>query len=160
MASLTRLPAQAGGGGMAPQSAPGPERRTLSLQRARLFALRATSRACALDVHCARLTAFPSTFGPPRFALLILWSSVEHDMRGAPPPARAPSTEEGRQPVNNGQSAPGSLAAIEVADVVCQFGRIRALDGVSLRVMAGTVVGVRGPNGAGKTTLIDVSCRL
>jgi len=108
----------------------------------------------------ARLTAFPSTFGPPRFALLILWSSVEHDMRGAPPPARAPSTEEGRQPVNNGQSAPGSLAAIEVADVVCQFGRIRALDGVSLRVMAGTVVGVLGPNGAGKTTLIDVICGL
>jgi ABC-2 type transport system ATP-binding protein len=50
--------------------------------------------------------------------------------------------------------------AVEVADVVCQFGRIRALDGVSLRVTAGTVVGVVGPNGAGKTTLIDVICGL
>src|SRR5947208_11859545 len=81
-------------------------------------------------------------------------------MRGAPSPAAAPSTVEGRRPVNNGRSAPGSPAAIEVADVVCQFGRIRALDGVSLRVMPGTVVGVLGPNGAGKTTLIDAICGL
>jgi len=54
---------------------------------------------------------------------------------------------------------PGS-PAVEVNDVVCQFGRIRALDGLSLRVMPGTVVGVVGPNGAGKTTLIDVVCGL
>src|SRR5437773_158240 len=81
-------------------------------------------------------------------------------MRGAPSPAAAPSTVDGRRPVNNGRSAPGSPAAIEVADVVCQFGRIRALDGVSLRVMPGTVVGVLGPNGAGKTTLIDAICGL
>src|SRR5438445_7073012 len=56
--------------------------------------------------------------------------------------------------------AAGSSPAVDVADVVCQFGRIRALDGVSLRVMPGTVVGVVGPNGAGKTTLIDVICGL
>src|SRR5437870_13092448 len=68
--------------------------------------------------------------------------------------------------VNNGKSAlasqmaAGSSRAVDVADVVCQFGRIRALDGVSLRVMPGTVVGVVGPNGAGKTTLIDVICGL
>src|SRR5437016_3806492 len=81
-------------------------------------------------------------------------------MRGAPSPAAAPSTVDGRRPVNNGRSAPGSPAAIEVADVVCQFGRIRALDGVSLRVMPGTVVGVLGPTGAGKTTLVDAICGL
>src|SRR5438477_4725715 len=68
--------------------------------------------------------------------------------------------------VNNGRSslasqmAAGSSPAVEVADVVCQFGRIRGLDGVSLRVLPGTVVGVVGPNGAGKTTLIDVICGL
>ncbi|HEY4953679.1 MAG TPA: ABC transporter ATP-binding protein [Gemmatimonadaceae bacterium] len=50
--------------------------------------------------------------------------------------------------------------AVEIHDVVCQFGRIRALDGLSLSVLPGTVVGIVGPNGAGKTTLIDVICGL
>jgi ABC-2 type transport system ATP-binding protein len=50
--------------------------------------------------------------------------------------------------------------AVEIRDVVCQFGRIRALDGLSLDILAGTVVGIVGPNGAGKTTLIDVICGL
>jgi ABC-2 type transport system ATP-binding protein len=53
-----------------------------------------------------------------------------------------------------------SVAAIDVVDVTCTFGRVRALDGLSLRVQPGTVVGVVGPNGAGKTTLIDVICGL
>jgi ABC-2 type transport system ATP-binding protein len=51
-------------------------------------------------------------------------------------------------------------SAVEIRDVVCQFGRIRALDALSLEVASGTVVGVVGPNGAGKTTLIDVICGL
>jgi ABC-2 type transport system ATP-binding protein len=49
---------------------------------------------------------------------------------------------------------------VEVVDVTCSFGPRRALDGVSLRVLPGTVVGIVGPNGAGKTTLIDVICGL
>ena len=49
---------------------------------------------------------------------------------------------------------------VEVADVTCDFGQVRALDCLSLRVLAGTVVGIVGPNGAGKTTLIDVICGL
>lgn len=57
-------------------------------------------------------------------------------------------------------AAPQSTSAVEIRDVVCQFGRIRALDGLSLDVKPGTVVGVVGPNGAGKTTLIDVICGL
>jgi ABC-2 type transport system ATP-binding protein len=53
-----------------------------------------------------------------------------------------------------------SVPAVEIHDIVCQFGRIRALNGLSLTVQPGTVVGIVGPNGAGKTTLIDVICGL
>jgi len=51
-------------------------------------------------------------------------------------------------------------AAIEVVDVSRNFGRIRAIDGLSLNVRTGSVVGIVGPNGAGKTTLIDMICGL
>ncbi len=57
-------------------------------------------------------------------------------------------------------TSPEPTAAVEVSGVSCSFGRVRALDDVSLRVLQGTVVGVVGPNGAGKTTLIDVICGL
>src|SRR5215210_7046932 len=53
-----------------------------------------------------------------------------------------------------------SSPAIEIRNVVCQFGNVFALGGVSLQVDAGTVMGIVGPNGAGKTTLIDVICSL
>jgi len=49
---------------------------------------------------------------------------------------------------------------IEVVDVSCSFGQVRALDGLTLRVFPGSVVGLVGPNGAGKTTFIDVICGL
>jgi ABC-2 type transport system ATP-binding protein len=47
-------------------------------------------------------------------------------------------------------------AAIEVAGLVKDFGRTRALDGVELRVEPGEVHGFLGPNGAGKSTTIRV----
>jgi daunorubicin resistance ABC transporter ATP-binding subunit len=45
---------------------------------------------------------------------------------------------------------------IEARGVVKRFGKTRALDGVSLHVAEGTVLGLLGPNGAGKTTMIRV----
>ena len=44
--------------------------------------------------------------------------------------------------------------AVEVHDVVKSFGRLRALDGISLSIRRGEIYGLLGPNGAGKTTLI------
>jgi ABC-2 type transport system ATP-binding protein len=39
-------------------------------------------------------------------------------------------------------------------DVTRTFGDLRAVDGVSLRVLAGTILGLIGPSGSGKTTAI------
>jgi len=49
---------------------------------------------------------------------------------------------------------------VQVRDVVHDFGRVRALDGVSLDVEPGVLYGLLGPNGAGKTTLIRVLATL
>lgn len=42
------------------------------------------------------------------------------------------------------------------SDVSRHFGSLAAVDGVSLQVMPGEVLGIGGPNGAGKTTFFDV----
>lgn len=49
-----------------------------------------------------------------------------------------------------------TAAELKVQDVKVAFGGVQALNGVTLSVAGGEVVGVIGPNGAGKTALLDV----
>ncbi|MDA1476968.1 ATP-binding cassette domain-containing protein [Bacillus changyiensis] len=50
--------------------------------------------------------------------------------------------------------------AVEAQGLVKTFGDNRAVDGVNLKVKAGTIYGVLGPNGAGKTTTIRMLATL
>jgi branched-chain amino acid transport system ATP-binding protein len=52
------------------------------------------------------------------------------------------------------------MALLSLRNVTRRFGGIVALDGVSLDVEEGQVVGLIGPNGAGKTTAFNVITRL
>jgi ABC-type transporter Mla maintaining outer membrane lipid asymmetry ATPase subunit MlaF len=49
------------------------------------------------------------------------------------------------QPVPASDSASATVPAVDIENVVCQFGKVVALGGVSLKILPGTVVGVVGP---------------
>jgi sulfate-transporting ATPase len=69
----------------------------------------------------------------------------------APKPARLPLAI----PTDTPQPSPVEAAFVQVENITVAFGAVRAVDGVSLEIRAGEVLGVIGSNGAGKTTLID-----
>ncbi len=56
--------------------------------------------------------------------------------------------------MTNSPEADDRPVLLEVRDVVVQYGRIRALHGVSLTVRQGELVTLLGANGAGKTTMM------
>ena len=66
--------------------------------------------------------------------------------------ARLPLTRQAAHEAPDRASTP----AIELDGIVKTFGRTTALDGLSLTVGRGELVGLLGPNGAGKTTAIKL----
>ena len=46
--------------------------------------------------------------------------------------------------------------AVRIENLTRDFGSLRAVDGLSLEVPAGTIFGFLGPNGSGKTTTISM----
>jgi branched-chain amino acid transport system ATP-binding protein len=48
-----------------------------------------------------------------------------------------------------------TASLLEVNDIRASFGGVRALDGATFSVKAGTITGLIGPNGAGKTTVFN-----
>jgi len=48
----------------------------------------------------------------------------------------------------------GDAVSLEVRGVVKSYGSLRAVDGISLTVRAGTILSLLGPSGCGKTTLL------
>ena len=52
------------------------------------------------------------------------------------------------------------MALLDIDDAQVHFGGVKALDGASLQVESGQLLGLIGPNGSGKSTLLGVISRL
>jgi branched-chain amino acid transport system ATP-binding protein len=66
----------------------------------------------------------------------------------------APSRERGLSRLRQGR-AERAPAGLTITDLTLDFGGVRALDAVDVRVEAGSIHAVIGPNGAGKSSLLN-----
>lgn len=73
----------------------------------------------------------------------------------APGPDRVREDPEGSP--SHQDAAPSEHELFQAERLAKHFGGVRALNGVSLRVATGEMVGLIGPNGSGKTTFLNVT---
>ena len=66
------------------------------------------------------------------------------------------SGNSGALPQLHGQTVDATKPLLEIKGLAKNFDGLRAVDGVDLTVMPGTIVAVIGPNGSGKTTLFNL----
>jgi branched-chain amino acid transport system permease protein len=73
-------------------------------------------------------------------------------------PAAAPAPAATSPPVTGTDldATPESAVLVECRDVVRNFGGVKALQGITLDIGPGELVGLVGPNGSGKTTLVNL----
>src|SRR5207237_3599065 len=70
---------------------------------------------------------------------------------------KAPESPRHRPAVPGVSAASATVSRLLEADGLCRhFGGLKAVDGVSLRLEPGSVLGLIGPNGAGKSTLLNL----
>jgi branched-chain amino acid transport system permease protein len=71
-------------------------------------------------------------------------------------PEPADPTPRPRELSGLGRGRGDGSVLLEIEGVSKRFGGVRALEGVSLRLHKGEIVGLIGPNGSGKTTLVNI----
>jgi branched-chain amino acid transport system permease protein len=98
-------------------------------------------------------------------AIVALWpGGQQHAGRPAatllPPAAEPVGSAESMIAIHpGGDTSPAATAIVECVSLSRYFGGVRALDGLTVTISAGDLVGLVGPNGSGKTTLVNLLSR-